>query len=455
MKRFLIPAVMLFMLLFSLGLLGLGYLGVAPMKLVDAARLGAGISAKLACSGYHLSGFDMERIRGDLMVTSPATRFIDVRQGSPKVFTASAFGYSAAAKYYPGLGCTLQYPNMAKLERLEVASPPRSSGAWPQGEQVGEPDPAVQVLLQDILAEDEALGLDTRALLLVRDGEIAGEVYGPGIGPDTALLGWSMTKTVTAMLLARMEALGYLDVNERDLFPAWRADERREISLENMLQMTSGLEFFEPYVPGSDSTRMLFTEPDAAAVALASPAEYSPGEHFYYSSGNTNLLMRLARDRLGGSSQALLDFFVEELAGPLGLRNATLEMDPAGVFIGSSFMWAPARDWARLGLLLLNGGKLDGEAFLPPGWVERATAPNGSANDPRYGYQVWLNGGGTELRAPDFEPDMYMMSGHNGQAVIVMPGSNAVLVRLGWSEDYPVNYRLAPVQRLLAEAPRG
>jgi CubicO group peptidase (beta-lactamase class C family) len=220
--------------------------------------------------------------------------------------------------------------------------------------------------------------------------------------------------------------------------------------VQQLLQMSSGLDWDETYVPGSDSTRMLFQAHSAAAVAMASPLAHPPGSNFQYSSGTTNLLARYLHDRLGGP-QAQLDFLHRELLQPVGLGQTLLEMDPSGVLVGSSYIYASARDWARLGQLLLDQGRVDGEQLLPVDWVARATRPNPSDNDPRYGYQLWLNGGGDRLRWPDLPADAYAMRGNRGQVVMIVPSLNAVLVRLGWTAgDYPVSARLG---QLLAALP--
>jgi CubicO group peptidase (beta-lactamase class C family) len=194
---------------------------------------------------------------------------------------------------------------------------------------------------------------------------------------------------------------------------------------------------------------MLFQAPSASDVALRSPAEHAPGSFFYYSSGTTNLLARFVRDRLGGN-QAQIDFFDRELRAPLGLRHTLFEPDPSGVFVGSSYVYAAARDWARLGLLMLDRGEFDGRQLLAPDWVERAITPNASANDRRYGYQFWLNGP-EPLRWPDLPADAYAMMGNREQVVMVIPSAGAVLVRLGWSsEQYPMEEQF---NRLLAANP--
>lgn len=448
MKRIFIILVLL-LLIAPVAILAM--LGISPLSIPDAMRVGSGITAKLACSGYYLSGFNDEQNLRDIATYSPASEAVAMRHVQPDSIEADTGGMmTATARYYPGLGCTLEYPGMKDFTELEVPRLPQRSGPWPEGEDVGTPLPEVQRALDRLLAQDAAQGLDTRALLVVKDGRVVAESYKEGIDTDTPLLGWSMGKSVSAIMLGRMEAMGLVDVDNSHLFPAWEGDARRDIRLKHLLQMSSGLDFDEPYVPGSDSTRMLFFSPSAANVAMESELAQTPGSHFYYSSGTSNLLTRLVWDQLGGDTQALLDFFATELAIPLGLGNTTLELDASGVFVGSSYIYAPARDWARLGLLMLDDGRAGERRLLPAGWVGRAVQPNSSDNDPRYGYQFWLNAGGPEPRWPDLEQGAYAMLGNRGQVVMLLPTLNTVIVRLGWTAgSYPKSEKFAPLQRAI------
>ncbi len=447
MKKFLLALALIFG-----GLTALLYsVGIPPRALPAALAVGSGLTAKLACSAYHLSGLSEAQSLADVASYSPAANAVSLTRVGEDTFVADIAGFgSATARYFPGLGCALQYPKTPSFDALVPPEVPLAEGPWPRGDLVGDYRPALQDAVQGLVAEDGDSGLDTRALLVVQDGQVVAEAYADGFDAGTPLLGWSMAKSITAILVGRLEALGMARADETGLFPAWGDDARAAISLENLLQMSSGLDFDEPYVPGSDSTRMLFQSPSAAAVALASPAAHAPGTQFYYSSGTTNLLAYLLWQRSGADSQAMLDFFAEELARPLGLRDTVFEMDASGVFVGSSFLYAPARDWARMGLLMLDDGVVSGERLLPEGWVARAAAPNSSDNDPRYGYQFWLNGGGEEPRWPDLDADAYAMMGNRGQVVMLLPARNALIVRLGWTAgDYPTSERLARLQALL------
>jgi CubicO group peptidase (beta-lactamase class C family) len=196
-------------------------------------------------------------------------------------------------------------------------------------------------------------------------------------------------------------------------------------------------------MPGSDATRMLFNSHSAASVAMEKPLEHPPGRYFSYSSGTTNLLAALLVERLGGT-QAAVDYLYGEFLQPLAMANTVLEPDPSGVFVGSSYVYASARDWARLGQLMLNGGELNGHRLFSEEWAGRATAASTALNDTRYGYQFWLNGRGEHRRWPSLPRDAFAMMGNRGQVVMMIPSERMVIVRLGWSaEDYPVNQRFA------------
>jgi len=427
---------------------------ISPREIPDAVALATGMGAKLACSGQYLSGFDAARSADDLASYSLLTRLLVLRTVTPPGVSASLLGGpGAVARFRPGLGCTLEYGDNSPLDTVRVRPPAVSADElWPQGGQAGPADPRMEALLAAVMEADNEAGFDTRALLVVRDGRILGEAYAPGIGVTTPLLGWSMGKTVTAILLGRLQALGKLSVAERGLFPDWSGDERKNISLENLLQMSSGLLFGEEVAPGSDYSRMVFMSPSAADVSMASLLEYMPGTFFAYSSGSTELLARLAYERVGGTAQAQVDFFTEEISAPMALEATTMEPDPSGVFIGSSFVYASARDWARFGYLLINHGRINGQRLLSEDWMEHVTEPNHSSNDRRYGYQVWLNEGGPNRRWPSLPATAYAMQGSRSQMVMMLPGLRAVVVRLGWSaEEYPIDLK---VSQILAELER-
>ena len=290
----------------------------------------------------------------------------------------------------------------------------------------------LQAALDQLLADDELGRAQTRAPIVLHNGRLVAESYGPGITSDTQLHGWSMGKSVTAMLVGRLHTLGRLPARDDSLFPQWADDKRANIRLEHLLTMSSGLSFDETYAPGSDATRMLFLDHSTVTAPMAGQIEQQPGAHFSYSSGTTNLIMQHLRQTLGGS-QALLDVWNENLRQPLGLADTTFEPDPDGLLVGSSYIYASGRDWARLGQLMLQRGQWAGSTLIDADWIDAATASNSSTNERAYGYQFWLNRGDQTLRWPSIPEDADAMQGNRAQVVMIVPSRQTVLVRLGWT----------------------
>ncbi|WP_226668876.1 serine hydrolase domain-containing protein [Microbulbifer aggregans] len=430
----------------ALTLLAPTLLGFSITKLGAAVEVATGMGAKLACSGRFVSGFSPEQNLEDLASYSPANQLLNLEYDeSAQKVSASLLGLGhTSASYREDLGCTLDIGDTGPLDRITFTELAPSDAPWPAGNGAPNTDPEWQQKLDALLAADNAAGFQTRALVLIQDGELVAESYAEGIGPHTPLLGWSMGKSLTAMMIGRLEQLDLVTGEPLPVFTQWKNDARAAITLDDLLHMSSGLAFDETYAPGSDATRMLFNTDSASGVALASPAEHAPGTHFSYSSGTTNLLARWIGKRLGESPQNSVDFFRNEILRPLGMRDTVFELDPSGVFVGSSYIYASARDWARLGQLMLNKGQWQNQQLLSEDWVTRAQAPNSSENEPGYGYQFWLNSNGDELRFPELPAGAYFMLGNRKQVVMISPSTNTVAVRLGWSAgEYPTGANFA------------
>jgi len=428
-------------------------LGFSPLHLGQAVAVATHMSAKLACSARFISGYDETRIRNDLASYSPVYRQVHlVYDETAKTVSSDLFGLAQVqARYRPATGCAVDFTGVTALESL-TAAPIQADSAqsWPVGENTPAIQPALQQLTDQLLAQDNQQGLETRALLVVQHGQLVAESYAPGVTAQTPLLGWSMAKSVNAMLIGRLMQTGQLPLDQTHLFPAWQQDSRADISLRHMLQMSSGLDFDETYSPGSDSTRMLFTEPSTAAVALESLPLYAPGQQFSYSSGTANLLSHFLGLQLGSKPQARLDFVWQQLFAPLAMQHSIFEMDPSGDFVGSSYLYASARDWGRLGLLMLQQGQWQGQQLLAPAFMAEAVLPNHSLNEKAYGFQFWLNQGDAALRWPPLPADAYAMNGNRQQTVMVIPSRDVVLVRLGWSAgDYPMPAHFAKLLQQL------
>jgi CubicO group peptidase (beta-lactamase class C family) len=236
----------------------------------------------------------------------------------------------------------------------------------------------------------------------------------------------SMVHAVVGVLVAR----GALDLQAPAPVPEWRGagDPRGAITLEHLLRMLDGLDFFEAYVPGgrrSNVLEMLFQDgkDDVAAYAAALPLAHPPGSVWNYSSGTSNIVASAVGRAVGGGRDGMLAFMRSVLFQPLGMRSAAPRFDAAGTFIGSSYCFATARDFARFGLLYLRDGVWEGSRLLPEGWVDHARTPT-PASSGWYGAHWWL--------ALD-DSGRFSANGYEGQYIVVDPRRDLVLVRLGVS----------------------
>jgi hypothetical protein len=179
---------------------------------------------------------------------------------------------------------------------------------------------------------------------------------------------------------------------------------------------------------------MLFNQSDAAGYASSRPLSDPPGTVWRYSSGTSNILSAIARRVVGEEDYPGWPY--RSLFDPVGMSSALLEPDSGGTFVGSSFMLATARDWARFGQLYLQDGMWDGQRILPPGWVQwcRTSTPQSAG---MYGAHWWLKLqpelGGATSAAARLPEDAFFALGHEGQTLTIIPSLQLVVVRLGLS----------------------
>lgn len=411
------------------------------------AAIGAGYKAKILASALFISGRDAESIVNEDL-SDPIFKHFDVKIDTVKKTVSSSllFGLvNSRAVFREGLGVTLN--PAPETEKLSIPVPGKLDDAtlWPSGEAVelNKLPPAVdaeklEAAIDNAFAEPDSTRLRrTRAVVVVHDGRIVAEKYARGFSKDTPLLGWSMTKSVINALVGILVGQGKMSVEQPAALEAWQKedDPRRAITLDHLLRMNSGLEFHEEYTsPKTDVTLMLFKEKDAAAYAINKPLEFEPGTKWYYSSGTTNIISFLLKQALGGSESDYLNFPRQALFEKIGMNSAVIEPDAAGTFVGSSFMYATARDWARFGLLYLQDGMWNGERILPEGWVEYSTTPTKNSRDWKYGAHFWLNPENPNGQwMPDLPSDLFFCWGHESQHVFIIPSRNLVVVRLGLS----------------------
>jgi len=365
--------------------------------------------------------------------------------------TPAAAAAAAAADAAPAAPAAPAAAAPAATTAPAATAPAATAALWPDGTGA-----ATDPKLQALIADERLAGPGMRALVVVHDGHIVAERYGFGFSAATPLLGWSMTKTVMAGLIGTLVAEGRLSLTQAGFWPAAPGDGRDRITLADLMAMTSGLHFNEEYAVVSDVTRMLYLEPDMAGFARAQPLEHPVGEFWSYSSGTALILSRIAQDASGAPAAS---FARSHLFAPLGMTTATIEADEQGTLVGSSYMYASARDWARYAQLLMQGGQWHGAPLLPPGYVAGMVTPV-AASQGQYGHgQVWLWGSDPDPAKPGVDPDtaygippdVFWLSGHDGQHIAIIPSRELVVVRLGLT-PHGAGYSIQPlVQALLGK----
>jgi CubicO group peptidase (beta-lactamase class C family) len=423
-------------------------IGVAAVaafhRFLRIAGVGAAYKAKALCSALFVSGLELDLNSADEVSAGAymLMRLFPARvDRSARSVTASFFGLRArTASFRPGLGAALEFIPLPSAPKFPPLPSVESARLWPEGDAVSSvPSEALSRIVADAFTEPNPKKLRrTRAIVIIKDGEILIERYAPGFSAATPLNGWSMTKSVMGALIGTLAGEHRLSLTDKNLLAEWNGDPRSEIALEDLLRMRSGLRFSEVYAdPLSDVTRMLFDYPDAGGFAASRPLAHAPGTHWQYASGTTNILSLIARRRLDEKDYPLWPR--RALFDPLGMRSAVFETDATGTFVGSSFLFATARDWARFGLLHLQDGVWAGRRLLPEGWVKFGTTPTPQAPNGRYGAHWWLKlskdlGGETDA-AKAIPSDAFHALGHEGQCLSVIPSRGLVIVRLGLSID--------------------
>jgi CubicO group peptidase (beta-lactamase class C family) len=301
----------------------------------------------------------------------------------------------------------------------EGSGPGRADGGSGEDSAGGVDTVALRVAVGMAFGDGGVRATGTRAVIVVHHGRIIAERYASGFDRHTRLTGWSMTKGVTNALIGILVKEGKLNIFQPAPVDVWQQDDRSKITLANLLRMNSGLKWWEFYGGPSDATQMLYKEKDMGEFAMKSPAADKPGEVFYYSSGTANILSFIIRRTVG--EQDYYRYPYQQLFYRTGMYSAVLEPDAGGTFVGSSYCYATARDWARFGLLYLQDGVWNGQRILPEGWVDF------TRDGDSYGALWWLN---RNRRHPHIPEDAFGCEGYEGQYIWVIPSKDLVLVRL-------------------------
>ena len=442
--------------------LGLLALIVAALLYIGIPQNAAGMAAKGVCSAAFVAGRPAANlVADDVLPASPVLKLISVDVDEPSRAVSAKFAglFKRTAVLLPNRGCVLDAaagggPPSPGSKKENVNSPwpvgdvPVAASDWGAGVDA---TTLQKVIDQAFVGAGDPLAANARGLAIVHKGRLLALKTAPGFTSQTPLHGWSMTKTITGMLMHKLNTetglpLGTPVVNA---FPAgreptwvadWRGDARKGIKVSDLLYMRDGLASTEDYQPWGSVPKMLWGKPDAAAFAAASPQEAAPGTRWRYLSQSANLLSAVARGRFDNDKDYWA-YPVKALFEPIGANTAVLETDTNGTWVGSSYLWASVGDWARLGQLMLNDGRwgsANETEVLPPGWLQRAKTQSTSTGEGRgYGAQTWLYGNPQEgtCKGRGLPEDTIAMGGHWGQVVAMIPSRELVIVRLGWTFD--------------------
>jgi CubicO group peptidase (beta-lactamase class C family) len=386
-------------------------------------------ASKTVCSCVFVSGRDFENVKSEDLY---AVSFVSVKidEQNHRV-TSDVYGLArSTAIYREGLGCTLL--NGSSEQELRQQTGLKISGnTSPVSDLPSAPLPANLDSIKLYGAINAAFNEDipavikrTRAVIVLLEGKIIAEKYAPGISETTPLIGWSMTKSVTNAMIGILVKDKIIDIFKPAPVNEWQNDNRKNITMDQMLRMSSGLDFEENYSKPCDATRMLFREKSCGNYAIRSKAAFLPDEVYSYSSGTTNILQEIIR-RQFASHEDYLAFPYTRLFQKIGMNSAVIEPDASGTYIGSSFMYATARDWARFGQLYLQDGVWNGERILPEGWAKYSGTET-PKSDGMYAAHFWIN-----HNEKDFPQDAYFADGFEGQFITIIPSRQMVIVRLG------------------------
>jgi CubicO group peptidase (beta-lactamase class C family) len=426
-----------------------------------------GMVAKTMCSCVYVTGRTPESVENEELRVFPGMNNVTYTlNNNDSIVTARLLGTESIAFYRKGLGCTLlSQRSLEDVQKQSIKRPTLNLHAgdtlsWPLGNIVKDTvlsgvnyekvQQAIEYAFHDV---DPKKPIFTHAVIAIYNGEIIGEKYADGFNVNSRLMGWSMTKSITATLIGILVNDGKLTIQQEAPVAAWKNDTRKGITINNLLQASSGLEWEESYFsPTSDFHNMFTKSDDKAAYAASKPLKYTPNTYFQYSSGTTNILSKIIRETVGDENYYTFPY--ERLFNKIGMYSAILEPDPSGTFVGSSYGYASARDWARLGMLYLNKGVWNGEKILPDGWVRYASTPADAAPMREYGAQVWLNLGNPhnleEVHRPGIPHDAIMFDGFENNYVVIIPSQNLVVVRLGVTHNE--NFNLSKLVSDIIEA---
>lgn len=419
-------------LVFAGSALLLGLLMWGAVYVDSLLPIATGYSAKYLCSATFISNReqnDVEELDLNFFPIKYVSNTVNFKDSS---VTSQLLWRKSTAIFRKGVGSTLYREKFRPFKFENRWNRKMEYHCWPLGDRF--PDSMVansNVKLASIanqLVNKGAYGGTCFAFLVLHKGIPVAEAYRTGITPKTRLLGWSMAKSFTNAVVGVLVKDRRVNIFKPIDFSEWKNDDRRNITPNDLLRMQSGLMWNEDYGNRSDVTQMLYCNVSVSRFVKNKPLEFAVGSMWEYSSGSTNLVCDWARSHFE-SDEAFYDYVYLNLFNKIGMQDAIIEPDGDGLFIGSSYIYATARDYARFALLYMQDGIFNGERILPVGWVQYTrTATRGSNGS--YGAGFWLNGTSEVNQLPS---DMFSCEGHDGQRIYMIPSKQLVVVILGYS----------------------
>jgi len=402
-----------------------------------------GYAAKNLASGIFVAGRSRESIEKEDINFFPVRYARNSVDYANKEVISRFLLWKSKALYDEGLGCILVngFPekSVKNIAYPDVALPAVNPDtiAWPAGDKLSDSIPKGIDMKQinDLLSRvfrDAIPYKGTFAVAVVYKDQIVAERYRSDMTHANRFLSWSMAKSFTNAFVGLLVKAGRVNINTPVALKEWAKDERKNITLNNLLHMNSGLEFNESYskVKLSDATTMLLKYGDMGGYAASKKLLVKPDSIWSYSSGTPNIVQDYIRSVIGNESD-YLGYPRKELFNKIGMRSVVWESDASGAFVGSSYLYATLRDYARFGLLYLHKGNWQGEKLFTDEWVDyTATPANGSSG--KYGAFFWLNSSHVFEGVP---ADLFYCDGYEGQYIFIIPSKNLVVVRVGYSPN--------------------
>lgn len=433
--------------------------GAAAFNLAQTVRIGAGLEAHSICSAVFVQGVDAEATEKEMvqLLTGPAGKLLryTVDRAHPGVDASFAGMINVRADFTPGYGCRLRLPGDTPSPAPSPLLPAPPADDFAPAQIVTSTIPALTAAIDRVFADRPGMKpKNVKAVVVVKDGHVIAERYAAGFGVDTPLNSYSLAKSFTNALLAVLVRDRKIEVDQLVGAPEWAqaGDPRAKLTVEDLLRMQSGLDAPEDASASSAVAQMLFLGSDMAHFAASHQLKHQPRKEFEYTSANTLILDRLIGRTVGGGPAQVRAFAEREIFTPLHMSNVTMEFDGSGTVVGATWIYAPARSFARFGELYRKDGIApDGQRLLPPHWV--AWSRKSTLGAP-YGAGFWTNDGPSEFAAQrvagGFPKDGLYASGNLGQRIYIVPSQKLVVVRFGYSP--PPSFGLADDVALLKAA---